>query len=183
MTCFTSTILLGKLGIDFSFFPHQTQLLGRRSYIFLSSLSENISMPTLQYPSTQVHSHRSTNATSWECWERKSKPDCTLGLYKKYLATWKGLNRVYPNPSTSHPSLKFGTNSCTPSLAPEIHTVSHKTTFLCLHSRKQWISSAQRFWKQRPESEVFTTKTLPGLTPQRLHLGKKRPHQSLTEHG
>lgn len=108
-----------------------------RSYIFLSSLSGKIFTPTIQYPATQVHSHRSTNATSWKCRERKSKPDGTLGLHRKHLATWNGFNRVRPNPSTFHPSLKHRTNSHTASLTRKIHTVIHKTAPLCPQSQRQ----------------------------------------------
>lgn len=160
MACLTSTMLLGKLGIDFIFLPHRAQLLGRRSCIFLLSLSEKIFRPTFLYPTAQVHSHRSTNATSWECWERKSKPDCTLGLYRKHLATWKGLNRVHPNPSTFHPSLKHSTNSYTASLAQKIHTVIHKTAPLCPHSWKHSGFLLHRDSENKDQSLRFSPQRL-----------------------
>lgn len=119
LTCFLST--------------SNSQLLGKEIlHLSLIVVPEDF-YASHSVPTTQVHSHRGPNTTSWEYPGRRAKPGCTLGLKRKHLVTWKGVNRECPDPSTFCSPLQHGTNSCTTGLIPKIHTGIHKL-HSCVHS-------------------------------------------------
>lgn len=149
LTCFLST--------------SNSQLLGKEIlHLSLIVVPEDF-YASHSVPTTQVHSHRGPNTTSWEYPGRRAKPGCTLGLKRKHLVTWKGVNRECPDPSTSCSPLQHGTNSCTTGLIPKYTLESTNCTPVSIHLEAVLITS-QEFWKWRAESEVFTTKSPPGLT-------------------
>lgn len=139
-------------------------------------------MPVIQYQLLRYTSHRGQIQPAENI--RRAQPGCTLGLKRKHLVTWKGVNRECPDPSTFCSPLQHGTNSCTTGLIPEIHTGIHKL-HSCVHSLRDCADYFPGIRKWRAESEVFT-KSPPGLTqlPERgSRWMKLLPHISLSGRG
>lgn len=108
-------------------------------------------------------SHRRPDTTSWGYPGRRAKPGCTLGLRENIW--WPGRastesvltppHSVYHSnmeqirtPPASSPKYTLESTDCTP-VSIQLETV---------------LIASQEFWKWRAESEVFTTKSPPGLT-------------------
>lgn len=151
-----STILLGKLGIDFYFLSTSNSASGQEIlYLSFIIVQEDF------YANSLVPNCSGTLPQKYKCNQlRMLGKEIQAWLYTwalhKTFGTWKGLNRVHPNPSTFHPSLKHGTNSYTASLTPKIHTVIHKTAPLCrkhtgflLHTDSENKGQSLRFSPQR----------------------------------